>query len=93
MDDLLLVGIIKGIADLGQIGCGPLHRKRTLRLHHVLQRFSSDELHGDVVKPTRLAHLVDRHNVGMFEMRGALRLLAEACDVTGVVGERGRQHF
>jgi hypothetical protein len=66
--------------DLAGVLDGDGNRSWTTRNDELLERAAVEILHGDVVGALCLATVVDRHDVGMREARGVLRLAAETLD-------------
>ena len=86
MQDAVLVGVVHGAGDVeqaGDLGAG-------VAAGVPGQRGPLDELHREVLLALVLADLVDRHDVGVVEVRRRLGLGAEPGDVR-LGGERARK--
>ena len=80
--------------DLGGDLGGLVRVDRRLGADEVAQRSAFDVLHHDEVRAVLLAPVVDRDDVGVVEVRGGLRLAAEALDerrLARVLGEQRLQ--
>ena len=75
--DVVRVGIVQGVGDLGSDGRRPLHRQAT-GSDDLLKSRAVDELHGQVAQALEVTDVVDRDDVGVFELGRDLRLTFEA---------------
>jgi hypothetical protein len=92
VNDVAPVGILDGLSDLhhqlGGFSCGQGAVAQAMR-----KALSFDEPHAEVMLALVLAHLEDRHDVRMVEVRRRLGLGVETLDV-GLVGElAGQDHL
>ncbi len=85
MDDPVAVREAQRREDLPRVLDGDRNRRRPAGDDQLLQRAAVEVLHGDVVRPLRLAAVVDRDDVRMRQRRCVLRLAAEALDELVVV--------
>jgi hypothetical protein len=89
MDDVLLVRRGEGVGGLLDDRHRLLDGERAPHLDQVREGLALEELHDEVVDRAVLVppHLVDRHDVGMVEIRGGDRLAIELADELLVRGQ------
>ena len=91
--DLLLVRVGERLAHLRRArGATPLGAIAPAA-HDLLQRVAVDVLHRDVVDAVLLAGVVDRHDVRVVELRGALGLAQEVLQRLRILLQRVGQHL
>jgi hypothetical protein len=57
------------------------------------QAAAIDELHAEVMKPVTLTHFVDRHNMGMVQIRRRLRFVAKPLHFVCIRQTTGMNHL
>ena len=87
----MLVGVAQGGGHMGADIGGPVGRQGPGRLEDGRERPSVDEFHHDEVGARVLAPVEHRHDVGMGEVGGRLRLPAEPLHERTVDGQLGEQ--
>ncbi len=97
VDDAVLVAEVQRLAGVGDDLDGLPGWDRSVAVHDVAQRHAVDVLHHDVGQRAGrrlgLPGVVDRHDRGVVQCRGVLRLASEAQVEAGVAGEVGAQHL
>ena len=77
VDDAAAVGVTEATHDLGDKmqRLPPVHMAAAL--HILFQRNTVDELHDDIVNTLRTGHVVNRHDIGMAQLRDSQRFVPE----------------
>lgn len=92
------VGIIQGAAQRFQDADRVSQSQRVTVVQNSMQRAPLDELHGDIVQPELILHIIliniiDGHNSRVVQVRSNNRLAVETPGKLRVHTQLGRQHF
>ncbi len=97
VDDPVLVAEVQRLARIGDDLDGPARLHRPVGVHDVAQRDAFDVLHHDVGQGTvgglGLTGVVDRHDGGVVQRCGVLRLAAEPQVEARIAGQIRAQHL
>lgn len=93
VNDLVLVGMIQRIANLGRNPDGLFHLQRRAFLDDFVEIMAFDVFHDNVMDFVFLPHVVNADHVRMGQGSGRLRLAAEPADKLLIVHKLLAQHL
>ncbi len=87
------VGVVERVGDLGQEPAHLVHRLARGPGQQLAQMPAAHQRHHEIRDPVALAHVVDRDDVAMGQLRPGLRFAGEAHADRRIVRHLGRQHL